>query len=84
MRKILGYPWFAVWIAFAVLVVVALYAGESPGKAWKLFSVSRSQGDSRPDAGFSGAGIPAPLFPRAPILVASLAKQLPRIDTDES
>jgi hypothetical protein len=77
MRRILGHSYYAAWIAFDVLAIVAR-------KALRLFSAAPTEGGSPPDTGFSGAGVLAPLLPRPPFLTASLAKQLPQSYGDET
>jgi len=84
MRTILGHPRYASWIAFVVLALVALYAGEDPRKALRLFAAAPPQANSRPDSGLCGAGVLAPLVPPPPVLTGSLAKELPRFDADET
>jgi len=76
MLRVLGNTYYAAWITFDWLAIVAR-------KALRLFSATRTERGSPPDAGFSGAGVLAPLLPRTPLLTASLAKQLPRSDVDE-
>jgi hypothetical protein len=77
MRRILGHSYYAAWIAFDALAIVTR-------KAFRLFSSARTEGGSPPDAGLNGAGILAPLLPRPPFLTASLARQLPQSDEDET
>ena len=77
MRNVLGNSYYAAWYAFDALATVAR-------KALRLFLATHTKRGSPPDAGFSGAGVLAPLLPQPPLLTASLAKQLPQSDGNET
>ena len=71
------------FIAWAVMVS-ALYAIANPRTVWRMIASRNAHRDSRPDTGLSGAGVLAPVHPPPPIIVASMAKELPRTDDDET
>jgi hypothetical protein len=77
MRRVLANSYYAAWYAFDFLAAVAR-------KAIWPFLVGRAKRGSPPNSGLSGAGVLAPLLPRPPILTASLARQLPQFDGDET
>jgi hypothetical protein len=77
MRSILGHSFYAAWIAVDALATVA-------SKALRLFSAAGTRRGAPPDAGFSGTGVLAPLLPHPPFLAASLGKQLPQSDGEET
>jgi hypothetical protein len=76
MRRVLYHSYYAAWYAFDFVAILAR-------KAWRFCSAPTKRG-SPPDTGFCGAGVLAPLLPRPPVLSASLAKQLPQSDGDET
>ena len=77
MRNIAGNFYYAAWYACDALAIAAR-------KALRLLSAARTKRRSPPDSGLSGAGVLAPLLPRPPLLFASIAKQLPQSNCDET
>jgi hypothetical protein len=84
MRPLPRHSRWVAGFAAAVLALVALYAGLDPRRAWRGISGPGPRGDSRPGAGMSGAGVPAPVSPPTPVLSGSLAREMPRPDGAES
>ena len=77
MRHVLSRLRFFAW-------AVAVYAVANPRTAWRMLTARFTHKDSGPETGLSGAGVVAPLRPPPPIIVASMANVLPRIDVNET
>ena len=78
MRRAFSRFRFAAW---ATAVVARSVLG-NPRAAWRILATRHDRRDPGPDAGWSGAGAPAPLHPPPPILAAAVALQLPPADAD--